>query len=94
MLVAVLTIHFQLPDCASLKDKRSHVKPILTRLHKEFNVSVAEIDLQDRWRESVIACVMTGNDRVFLTKALQEVLAHFERVWPDLPVLAEEIELM
>ncbi len=93
MAVAVLTIHLQLPDCSSLKDKRSRVKPILARLHKEFNVSAAEIDLQDRWREMVIACAMIGNDRVFLNNALQAVLEFVSRSWPDLPILNENIEI-
>ena len=93
MVVAVLTIHLQLPGCSSLKDKRSRVKPILTRLHKEFNVSAAEIDLQDHWRDTVIACAMIGNDRVFLNNALQAILEFISRCWPDLPTLAENIEI-
>ncbi len=93
MAVAVLTIHLQLPGCSSLKDKRSRVKPILTRIHKEFNISVAEIDLQERWREAVIACAMIGNDRVFLNNALQVVLNYINRMWPDLPIMAEHIEI-
>ena len=93
MFVAVLTIHLQLPECSSLKDKRSRVKPILARLHKEFNISAAEIDLQDRWREAVIACAIVGNDRVFLNNALQGVLDFIIRLWPDLPFLAEHIEI-
>jgi uncharacterized protein YlxP (DUF503 family) len=93
MAVAVLTIHLQLPDCSSLKDKRSRIKPILARLRKEFNVSAAEVDLQDRWREAVIACAMIGNDRVFLNNALQAVLEFVNRRWPDLPIVAENIEI-
>jgi uncharacterized protein YlxP (DUF503 family) len=93
MAVAVLTIHLQLPDCASLKDKRSRIKPIMNRLRKEFNISIAEIDLQDRWRETVLACASIGNDRIFLNNSLQKVLEFINRTWPDLPVMAEHIEI-
>ena len=93
MAVAVLTIHLLLPGCSSLKDKRSKIKPILARLHKEFNLSTAEIDLQDQWREAVIACAVVGNDRVFLNNVLQKVLVFYNRMWPDLPVIAENIEI-
>jgi uncharacterized protein YlxP (DUF503 family) len=93
MAVAVLTIHLHLPGCSSLKDKRSRIKPILARLHKEFNLSTAEIDLQDQWREAVIACAIIGSDRVFLNNVLQKVLDYINRMWPDLPVIAENIEL-
>ena len=47
IMLATLTIHLRLPGCASLKEKRGHIKPLLNRLHREFNVSVAEMDLQD-----------------------------------------------
>ena len=93
MAVAVLTIHLLLPGCSSLKDKRSKIKPILARLHKEFNLSTSEIDLQDQWREAVIACAVVGNDRVFLNNVLQKVLVFYNRMWPDLPVITENIEI-
>lgn len=93
MAVAVLTVHLQLPDCSSLKDKRSRIKHILARLHKEFNISAAEIDLHDRWREAVIACAVVGNNRVILNNTLQKILEFINRMWPDLPVMAENIEI-
>ena len=47
MSLGLLTIHIHIPGCASLKEKRRRLKPLITRLHREFNISVAEIDLQD-----------------------------------------------
>jgi uncharacterized protein YlxP (DUF503 family) len=44
MSLGLLTIHLHLPGCASLKEKRGRLKPLLTRLHREFNISAAEID--------------------------------------------------
>ena len=73
LMLATLTIHLHLPTCASLKEKRGRIKPLLSRLHREFNVSVAEIDLQDTWQEAIIACAMVGNDQGFLQSALQGV---------------------
>jgi uncharacterized protein YlxP (DUF503 family) len=45
----------------------------MARLHREFNVSVAEMDLQDKWQEAVIVCAMVGNGRGHLESALQNV---------------------
>ena len=45
-MVAILTIHLHLPGCASLKEKRELIKPLMVRLRREFNISVAEMDLQ------------------------------------------------
>ena len=50
-MLATLTIHLHLPTCGSLKEKRGRIKPLIARLHREFNVSVAEMDLQDKWQE-------------------------------------------
>ena len=47
-MLATLTIHLHLPACSSLKEKRGRIKPLMARLHREFNVSVAEMDLQDK----------------------------------------------
>jgi uncharacterized protein YlxP (DUF503 family) len=32
--------------------KRSRLKPLLARLHREFNISVAEVDRNDAWKEA------------------------------------------
>ena len=61
-MLGLLTLHLHFPGCASLKEKRGRIKPLIARLHREFNVSVAEMDLQDKWQESVIGCAMIGND--------------------------------
>lgn len=93
MPIASLQIHFSLPGCASLKQKRSLILPVLARLRREFNLSTAETDLQDHWQHALVTCAMAGSDRVVLESSLQEVLAYVERTWPDLPLLDEKIEL-
>jgi uncharacterized protein YlxP (DUF503 family) len=94
MSIGLLTLHLQLPGVSSLKEKRRRIKPLLARLHKEFNVSVAEIERQDAWQETVIACTLVSNDHGYTQRALQQVLDFTERTWPDLPVLDYHIELI
>jgi len=89
----MLTLHLHLPGVSSLKEKRSRIRPILARLHKEFNVSAAEVDALDAWQETVIACALVSNDSGYTQKALQEVLDFTERTWPDSPVIDYKIEL-
>ncbi len=94
MSIGLLTLHLQLPGVNSLKEKRSRIKPLLARLHKEFNVSAAEVDRQDAWQEAVIACALVSNDHGYTQRALQQVLAFTERTWPDLLVIDHRIELI
>jgi uncharacterized protein len=91
-MLATLTIHLHLPACASLKEKRGRIKPLLSRLHREFNLSVAEMDLQDKWTETVIICAMVNSDRVVLQQSLQAVAKWVEGNWSDGDVMDLKIE--
>ena len=93
-MIATLTIHLHLPACASLKEKRGRIKPLISRLHREFNISVAEIDLNDKWQEAVIGCAMIGNDRAFLESALQNVAKWVENHWTEGDVIEQKIEII
>jgi uncharacterized protein YlxP (DUF503 family) len=93
-MVGVLTIHLRLPGCISLKEKRGRLKPLIARLQRRFNLSVAEMDLQDRWQEAVIACAMVNSDRTQLRRSLQGVIKWVEGNWPDGMLLDEKIEIL
>lgn len=86
-------MHLHLPGCASLKEKRRRIKPLLSRLRREFNVSVAEMDLQDVWQEAVIVCAMVGNGHGHLESALQTVSRWVEGHWTEGDMIEQKIEI-
>ena len=90
----MLILEIHLPGCTSLKEKRSRLKPLLTRLHREFNISAAEVDRQDAWQEAVIACTLVSNDSAHTQRALQQVSRFIETSWPDVSLTAEHLELI
>jgi uncharacterized protein YlxP (DUF503 family) len=92
-MVATLTIHLHIPTCASLKEKRGCIKPMMARLRREFNVSVAEMDLQDKWQEAVIVCAMVGNETGHLESALQTVAKWVEGNWTDGDVIEQRVDV-
>jgi hypothetical protein len=94
MSIGLLTLHLLLPGCTSLKEKRSRLKPLLARLHREFNISVAEMDRQDAWQESTLACALVNSDRNHIQRSLQQVTRWIERNWPDISLIDEQIELI
>lgn len=47
MLILKLTLRFRAPWCRSLKDRRSEVKRIVSRLRAQFNISAVESGPQD-----------------------------------------------
>lgn len=93
-MLATLTIHLRLPLCSSLKDKRGRIKPLMSRLRREFNVSVAEMDLQDTWDEAVVACAMINSDAIVLRQSLQTVEKWVEANWSDGDVWDTKIEII
>jgi uncharacterized protein len=94
MSIGLLTLKISLPGCKSLKEKRSRLKPLITRLHREFNVSVAEIYLQDIRNEALIGCALISNEREFSQKALQTIVHWVEVNWPDVILEDDHIEII
>lgn len=91
-MVTMCTIKLSLPGCASLKQKRSLLQPILSRLHKEFNVSAAEIGLQDVWQSAWIGCVLLSNDADHNARVLNKVVEFIETHFPEVQVEEFHIE--
>lgn len=94
MPIGVLTIQLQLPGCKSLKEKRSRLKPLLTRLHREFNISVAELDRQDIWDEALIGCALISNGHEFSERSLQSIIHWLNKNWPDISLVDDHIEII
>ena len=91
-MLATLTIHVRMPGCSSLKEKRGLIKPLMSRLRREFNVSVAELDRQDQWQEAIIGCAMIGSGH--LEASLQAISRWIEGNWPDGMIVDEKIEIV
>jgi hypothetical protein len=93
MPLGLLTLQLHLPGCSSLKEKRSRLSPLLARLHKEFNISIAETENLDFWKTATIACAWVSNDSAFTQQALQRIPKWVFEHWPDVDVVSEHIEL-
>lgn len=63
----------------SLKDKRAVVKSITEKMRNKFNVSVAEIELQDTLRSICIAFACVTNGTEHANSMIQNVLNFIER---------------
>lgn len=94
MSLGLLTLHLKIPGCSSLKEKRSHLKPLLTHLHREFNISVAELDYQDHWQESLIGCCLLSNDHNHTQSSLSKIVRWIETRHPDLYIIQDRIEII
>lgn len=94
MSIGLLKLHLQIPGCASLKEKRHRLKPLLIRIHREFNVSTAEYGNQDSWQEAMIAIATVSNDPKQIQRTLQNVAGWVENHWPDIYVMDNNLEII
>lgn len=93
MLIAACQLRLYLPGCHSLKEKRSRLKPLLARLHREFNIAAAEVDLQDVWQSAELALVAVSNDSAQVRAELQHIVRWIEHTRPEVEVVAAPIEI-
>ena len=94
MSIGILSIHIRFPKNKSLKSKRSLIKPIIYRLQKEFNISVAEIGGLENWKESTIACAVVSNNKIQCEQVLQRVNSFIQKSWPDINIINYDIEIL
>jgi len=93
MIVSACRLQLHLPGCASLKEKRGLIKPLMARLHREFNVAAAEVEHQDVWQTAGLAIVAVGNDAAHLQAELEQIVRWIEHNRPEVEVADARIEL-
>jgi uncharacterized protein YlxP (DUF503 family) len=94
MFVVTCVITLELGGVRSLKEKRSILKSIIARLHREFNLSVAEVDGHDAWGLGVLGLAAVGNDKAYLHSLMEKSVTWIEKQRPDAPIAAYNIEFL
>jgi len=77
--VGVLTIDMQITNGSSLKDKRAVLRRMKDRLKNTFNVSVSEVNNNDKWQRATIGIAAISNDKTHLEATLNKVRDFVER---------------
>jgi uncharacterized protein YlxP (DUF503 family) len=91
-MLTLLTIKLYLSGCSSLKEKRGRLQPIISRLHKEFNVTVSEIGLQDVWQSAWIGVASLSNEKTHNEQVMNNIIKLIESNWPDEQILESHLE--
>ena len=82
MVISVLHFVLDLPDIASIKEKRQIVQSVKNRVQNKFKISVAEVDLQDSRRFAEIAAVIVSNSKQYGESVLHKALQFVENFVP------------
>lgn len=74
MIVGTCMLKINIFEANSLKDKRHIIKAIIGRLQSRFNISIAEVDLNDRWQSSVIGFACVTNNTNHANEVISKVI--------------------
>ena len=77
-----------------MKEKRGRLKPLLSRLHQEFNASIAEIDLQDTWQEALVGCAIICNDSGTIHKSFEKIKTFTESFFTEIELSEDKVEII
>jgi len=78
MVVGVCKFFLSMDEVFSLKEKRHIVKSVIQRLKSRFNASVAEVDLNDKWKNAVIGIACVSNDSAHADSMLSSIINFVE----------------
>ncbi|NLC03227.1 MAG: DUF503 domain-containing protein [Tissierellia bacterium] len=74
MIVGICELKINIYEADSLKDKRHIIKAIIGRLQSRFNISIAEVDLNDSWQSSIIGFACVTNDTSHANQVISNVI--------------------
>lgn len=78
MIIGACSVELMIYESNSLKDKRHVIKSIIGKVQSRFNVSIAEVDLNDAWRSSQIGFACVTNDSTHANQVISNVLKFIE----------------
>jgi uncharacterized protein YlxP (DUF503 family) len=94
MNTGVCKIKLHIPQSQSLKQKRSVIKSITTRLRNQFNISISEVDDQDLWQIATLGISCVSNNSNHIDEMLTRVVNYITQNYPELEIVEQEIEII
>ncbi len=94
MVIGSSVIELDLPGVNSLKGKRSVLKGLIARVHREFNVSCGEVDFHDTWRSAALGVAVVSTSAAHAESVLESVVQWIEINRPDVTVVDHTVEII
>ena len=93
MIVGVCVVKLRIFEASSLKDKRQVIKSLMGRLKSRFNISIAEVGLNESWQTSEIGFTLITNNSNHANEMISKVMKF---IYGDsrVEVLEQNIELL
>jgi len=79
MVVGILSLELYIPGALSLKEKRYVVKSIKTKIANKFNVSVSEVDHNDKWQRATLGIAKVSKDIITIDRVFNSLSDFLEK---------------
>lgn len=79
MIIGLCELFIHLPNCHSLKDKRSVIKSLKSSIRKKYNISIAEIGYKDSWKRSTIGIGCVGDNRKLIDRIINKMINELDQ---------------
>lgn len=79
MHVGIATIHLEITDALTLKDKRQVIRSLLARIRNAFNVSAAEVGQLNAHTLATLGMASVANEAAYVHGQLEKIVDLIER---------------
>lgn len=90
-MIIYAEVECKLYEGHSLKQKRSLLKRLISKLKKDFNISIAELDYHDLWQRIKLGIAIVANEYVYAEQVMQKVFETIDS-FPELERTITETE--
>ncbi|HPC36192.1 MAG TPA: DUF503 domain-containing protein [Candidatus Marinimicrobia bacterium] len=93
MTIGLLQIDLRLNNTHSLKDKRSIINHIKNQVKSKFNVSIAEIEPNDRYGRCLLGVTTISNNQEIVHQTLNSV-EHLIENFAEIQIVGRKMEML
>ncbi|MHB8205217.1 MAG: DUF503 domain-containing protein [Desulfomonilaceae bacterium] len=93
MFVGIGLLKIVIHQSSSLKEKRQVVKSILGKVRSKFDVSIAEVEDNDKWQKCSLGMAVVSNDSGHAHKMLETIDEYVENLYLA-EVVSFSVEIM
>lgn len=93
MVLGTGIVELLIAESRSLKEKRGVLNRIIKRTQNEFNISIAEIGVNDHWKRAKIGFCVVGNERRYINGKMDHILRYIDNL-NLAEVLSTKIEII
>lgn len=92
MIIGASEFRLRITGARSLKEKRKTLKSLKDRVSR-MNISVAEVDDQDKWQAATLAFAVVSNDTAYINSVLDK-LSLYLMDYPEVELVDRQTEII